>query len=300
VKKVEDIHILVIGDIMLDKYVVGEVERISNEAPVPIVNVTNEFSTLGGCGNVVRNLREIGANAACLSSVGFDSDGSCILKHLEKLGVERHIVTASRRTTVKERVIADERKIQMLRLDRESTEIPDYNSIMKEFEKLYLPYDMVIISDYTKGMITKRLMEQINIMGPKFIVDPKPKNKTIYGHPYLITPNEKETKQMGGPNAILSRGAVYVLETRGREGMKLHHTEKTLAEIDADPVEVYNVSGAGDTVVAVMAVCLSLGISIINSAKIANKCAGYVVTQPETSVVPENIFMMNMVQYPRE
>lgn len=299
-KKVEDLHILVIGDIMLDKYVVGEATRISAEAPVPIVNVTNEFSTLGGCGNVVRNLREIGSNVSCLSSVGFDSYGSIIRRQLEDLNVESFVVAASEKTTLKERIIANERKIQMLRLDRESTEIPVYDNIMKEFEKIYLPYDMIIVSDYAKGMITKQLMDQVNRAGPTVIIDPKPQNKFIYGHPYLITPNEQETKQMGGSDTIISRGAVNVLETKGRKGMKLHYGGEKYIPIEADPVEVYNVSGAGDTVIAVMAVCLSLGISIVNSARIANKCAGYVVNQPDTSVVPENIFMKNMVQYPRE
>jgi rfaE bifunctional protein kinase chain/domain len=187
----------------------------------------------------------------------------------------------------------------MLRLDRESTEIPVYDNIMKELEKIYLPYDMIIVSDYAKGMITKQLMDQINGAGPPVIIDPKPQNKFIYGRPYLITPNEQETKQMGGSDAIISRGAKFVLETKGRKGMTLHDLDFS-TDISADPVDVYNVSGAGDTVIAVMAVCLSLGISIVNSARIANKCAGYVVTQPETSVVPENIFMKYMVQYPRD
>jgi rfaE bifunctional protein kinase chain/domain len=299
VKEIKDIHILVIGDIMLDRYIVGDVTRISNEAPVPIVNVTNDFSTLGGCGNVVRNLRKMGVNVACFSSVGFDPEGSCIFKQLEDLKVESFVVAASKNTTLKERIIADERKIQMLRLDRESTEIPVYDNIMKEFEKIHLPYDMIIISDYAKGMITKQLMDQVNRAGPPVIIDPKPQNKFIYGRPYLITPNEQETKQMGGSDAIISRGATNVLETKGRKGMVLHDLDFS-TDISADPVEVYNVSGAGDTVISVMAVCLSLGISIVNSARIANKCAGYVVTQPETSVVPENIFMKNMVQYPRD
>jgi len=168
VKEIKDLHILVIGDIMLDRYIVGDVSRISNEAPVPIVNVTDDFSTLGGCGNVVRNLREIGAKVACLASIGCDPEGSQILKHLADLKVDSHIIVASENTTLKERIIADERKIQMLRLDRESTEVVEYDRVMKEFEKIYLSYDMIIISDYAKGMITEQLMEQVNRAGPPF------------------------------------------------------------------------------------------------------------------------------------
>jgi len=281
---------------MLDRYIIGDVTRVSNEAPVPIVNVTHEFSTLGGCGNVVRNIKELGANVGCLASIGFDAAGSCILKQLADLEVDSFVVAASEKTTVKERIIADERKIQMLRLDREETKIKRYDILMKEFEKIYLPYNMIVISDYAKGVISRQLMGVVNRAGPPFIVDPKPQNKDIYGKPFLMTPNEKETIEMGGSDALISHGVKGVLETKGKNGMTLHDVDFS-KDISAEAVEIYNVSGAGDTVVAVMAVCLSLGIDVLDSAKIANKCAGYVVTQPSTSVVPNDIFLKYASQY---
>jgi len=299
-KKIEDLHILVVGDIMLDKYVVGQVSRISNEAPVPIVNVTNEFSTLGGCGNVVRNIVELGANVACLASVGCDTDGSYILKLLADLEVDSHIVIASDKTTVKERIIADKRRVQMLRLDRETTTISNYECVWNQLERIYLPYDIVVVSDYAKGMITKKLMDFLTMTDLPIIIDPKPQNRNMYKHPLLMTPNEKELIQMGGAEELISRsGTKYILETKGQKGMALYDVD-FVKNIEAVPVNVYNVSGAGDTVIAVMAVCLSLNYSMEISAIIANKCAGYVVTQLETSVVPKDIFMKHMVKFKPE
>jgi rfaE bifunctional protein kinase chain/domain len=295
-KRIEDLKILVVGDIMLDKYVMGEVERISPEAPVPIVHVHDEYSTLGGCGNVVRNIVEIGAKVTCVASVGDDENGRIVLGKLAKLGVDACLVRESRCTIVKERIIADERKIQMLRVDREVVKPIDPEKIIPELYNDDFNFDIVVVSDYGKGVITNKLMKHLNNDDTKLIVDPKPVNKKIYGFPYMITPNRKELKQMGGANELLADGAKYVLETKGRDGMTLYD-EIEAWNIDAEPVEIYNVSGAGDTVVAVMAVCLSMGYGPVESATIANKCAGYVVTQPGTCVIPKNIFMENLGDY---
>ena len=295
-KKIEDLKILVVGDIMLDKYVMGEVERISPEAPVPIVHVHEEYSTLGGCGNVVRNIVEIGANVTCVASVGDDENGRIVLGKLAKLGVDACLVKESRCTIVKERVIADERKIQMLRIDREVIRPIDPEIVIPELYNDDFYFDIVVVSDYAKGMITNKLMKHLNNDDTKLIVDPKPANKKIYGFPYMITPNRKELVQMGGVNELISNGAKYVLETKGRDGMTLYDEIESW-DIDAEPVEVYNVSGAGDTVVAVMAVCISMGYDPVESATIANKCAGYVVTQPGTCVIPREMFLTYLEVY---
>ena len=140
-------------------------------------------------------------------------------------------------------------------------------------------------------------MAYLHNMKHKIIVDPKPQNMLMYGAVYMITPNEKECKQMGGANDLLMNSlAKYVLETKGQKGMVLYDFNQAW-EITADTVEVYNVSGAGDTVVAVMATCLSMGYSPFESANVANKCAAYVVTQPGTTVVPKDIFMNNLDVY---
>jgi len=298
VKSLEDINILVIGDIMLDKYVLGEVERISPEAPVPVVHVYNEYCTLGGCGNVVRNIRELGANVACLSSISDDDNGGRILDKLLELDVAPLLVRNSERTITKERVIASDRKIQMIRIDREEVQDIDHNKLINELEKHYTlaRFDIIVISDYAKGVVTEGLMQYINSRKTKFIVDPKPKNSLFYGKPFVITPNEKECKEMGGVNHIITGGAKYVLETKGKRGMTLYDFTESW-DILADEVEVYNVSGAGDTVIAVMAACLSMGWNPLDSAYISNHCASYVVTKSGTSIVPKEKFMKILKNY---
>ena len=295
-KPLEDIHILVVGDIMLDKYVMGEVERISPEAPVPIVHVYSEYSTLGGCGNVVRNIRELGVRVDCASSIGIDLEGELIESHLSKIGVSSLLVNKSKVTTIKERIIAGERKTQMIRIDREHNEEIDPDYLIENISYTKEKYDIIIISDYAKGVITNKLMKYLNSRDERIIVDPKPKNKKIYGFPFLITPNEKELKKMGGERELIFEGSKYVLETKGKRGMKLYDESESW-EIPADEVDVYNVSGAGDTVISIMATCLSMGWNPLDSAYIANKCASYVVTKSGTSTVPKNKFINIMSNY---
>ncbi len=299
-KKLEDINILVTGDIMLDRYIEGTVERISPEAPVPVVEVVNEYSTLGGAGNVVRNIRELGPNVVCLSSIANDNNGNIILNKLIELGVTPLLVRDSKITTTKERIIASDRKIQMLRVDKEVIENIDAMTLIEVLNPDYnLEYfDMIVVSDYAKGVITSVLMQYLNNSGCKFIVDPKPKHKNIYGNPFLITPNEKEAKEMGGSNKLIIDGSQYVLETKGKKGMTLYDNIQNW-NIDSEKIEVYNVSGAGDTVISVMASCLSMGWDPLNSAIIANKCACYIVTQPGTSTVPKEKFKSILKNYKR-
>lgn len=296
-KSLEEVSILVVGDIMLDKYVMGEVERISPEAPVPIVHVNEEHCTLGGCGNVVRNIRELGPKVACLSSIANDENGKKILEKLIELDATSLLIEHSETTITKERVIASERKIQMIRIDREIVTDIDHKELIKALETDYNldEFDIIVISDYAKGIITKGLMDYFIEKDCKIIVDPKPKNKNIYGHPYLITPNEKECEEMGGWQKVIFNSD-HALITKGKRGMILYDKIQSWT-IDGDPVEVYNVSGAGDTVVAVMATCISMGWNPLDSAYIANKCAAYVVTRTDTSVVPKDKFMRILTNY---
>jgi len=298
VKSLEDINILVVGDIMLDKYVMGEVERISPEAPVPIVHVYDEYCTLGGCGNVVRNIRELGPKVACLSSISNDYNGQKVLEKLLELNVAPLLVGNCEKTITKERIIASERKIQMIRVDREVVSDIDHTELINALETDYSPdeFDIIVISDYAKGVITEKLMQYFNTKSTRFIVDPKPKNSHFYGKPYIITPNEKECFEIGSHTKLLSNGAEYVLETKGKRGMTLYDNTEHW-DIIADEVEVYNVSGAGDTVIAVMATCLSMGWNPLDSAYIANRCASYVVTKSDTSVIPKDKFTEILKNY---
>ena len=297
-KKIEDIKILVVGDIMLDKYIVGEVNRISPEAPVPIVKVTDQYSTLGGCGNVVRNIAESGAQVYCAASIANDSNGRTVVEKLEETGAVSALVWCSRTTTVKERIIADQRKVQMLRVDREIIHPIDYSHIINELEIMLtdIKFDMIVVSDYAKGMITWELMEYLRSLDTDIIIDPKPENATLYGRSLMLTPNKEEWINMEIEDGCT---AEFILVTEGKDGMTLYDQRQGYAKIKipGEPVEIFNVSGAGDTVVAIMAVCLSLDIYPDKAARVANSCAAYVVTQSGTSVVPKNIIQRSMNKF---
>lgn len=290
--KIEDLRILVVGDIMLDKYVNGKVTRISPEAPVPVVNVTEEYHTLGGCGNVVRNLRELGASVDCLSSIGNDIYGNYITTELENIGVRSLLFNGSKQTTVKERIIANEQKVQMLRIDRETTDTiePQYAiDVLKS--KCRDIYDMVVVSDYNKGMISKQLMDFLfTHQNADIIVDPKPDHANMYDGAFIITPNEKEWNEMQYFKGML-KNVKFILETKGSKGMNLiNNMNNTNELITSKKLPIYNVSGCGDVVVAVLTVCLSVGIDPLKSAKISNACAGYTATLPGTSIITKDKF----------
>jgi len=291
-KQMEHLNILVVGDIMLDKYVLGDINRLSPEAPVAIVDVTDKHFTLGGCGNVVRNLRVIGAQVDCIASVAKDDSGKKIKDTLKNMNVTDCVVEESIQTTVKKRIIANNTKTQLLRIDQETYKKIDFIKIIHNFE-LYKKdkYDLVIVSDYAKGMISRGLIEYLqDLKGqPKIIVDPKPINGFLYNDVYMITPNSKEWDTMKFTSEYNLKNVEYILKTEGPDGMTL--ISKTYNhKILAKPKDIFNVSGAGDTVVAVMGVCISIGLEPEVAAEIANKCAGYVVTKPGTSTIPKEKF----------
>jgi D-beta-D-heptose 7-phosphate kinase/D-beta-D-heptose 1-phosphate adenosyltransferase len=301
VKKLEDIRILVVGDIMLDKYVVGDVSRISPEAPVPIVKAMTHYSTLGGAGNVVRNLAEFGVQVHCAASITNDPEGKEVVELLHACGAISLLTWRSVVTTVKERIIADQRKVQMLRIDREVITDISPVELIEEIDIMLSQngkYDIIVVSDYGKGLITWDLMDYLSILNTPIIIDPKPENSSLYGMPTMITPNRKEWAEMELMDACKPE---FVLVTEGRDGMTLYDYRQGMGKvkIEGEPVEIYNVSGAGDTVVAVMATCLAMDIYPDEAANIANKCAAYVVTQVGTSTVPKNIFMNSLDMYPQ-
>lgn len=294
-KQPKDVRIFLVGDIMLDKYIVGDVKRISPEAPVPIVHVKDEFSTLGGAGNVARNLRSIGASVRCVGLVGFDDEGQKVENLLREIGADTRLIDELATTTIKQRVIADDRKVQMLRMDWEDTTITSddlieeiINTIENSFDKSM--FDYIVVSDYAKGMISYPVMEYLHELGVPIIVDPKPKNAHMYGRVEMITPNVNEWREIELSSNCQPE---FALITEGKDGMTLidYRQGRGVCKIDGHPVEVYNVSGAGDTVVAVMATCLGMeNIYPDRAARIANECAAYVVTKPGTSIITENKF----------
>jgi len=289
-KKIEDVKILVVGDIMLDHYIHGDVERISPEAPVPVVHAYDDTFSLGGCGNVVRNIAELEVQVDCVTDFGHDEAGQFIANELVRLKCRYTNLLSSKITTQKIRIIGGETQTQMIRIDREDI------SPVKFGEYTNGNYDIIIVSDYGKGVITKELMNKLHTMNVPIIVDPKPENIQIYGKVFMITPNRKEWEVI----RFYNPPAEYILLKKGKYGMELiSNTGFPIIIIPAapTPVKVFNVSGAGDTAVAIVAVCITMGFDVERAARIANECAGYVVTQPRTSIVPKELFMEIMGKY---
>jgi len=298
-KLVNQVNILVVGDIMLDKYVVGDVERISPEAPVPIVKVRDTYSTLGGCGNVVNNIAALGAKVTVISQFGNDEAGEKIRSLLRRYdNVKASLFDSRVPTIVKERIISTNRDVQMLRVDTEHFSQFDASRLNdKTVDKD--DFDIVIISDYAKGMISQDLLRYFVKFGD-IILDPKPVNAHMYqnikainkrdNYVEIITPNESEFNEMTKDNLRYFNHFSHVVKTLGKKGMEYRDASMTKYNIKSRPIDVYNVSGAGDTVVAILGVCIGKGYDLMTASRIANECARYVVSQPGTSVVPKNIF----------
>lgn len=301
-------EIVVIGDVMLDQFVKGSVSRLSPEAPVPVVNVEEEDFIAGGAGNVAVNLAVLGAKPVMVSVVGTDIKGSILKGYLESKGVDVSGIAKdeNRPTTQKMRIIAERQ--QVVRVDRESKERicpPIAKECMKNFKKAVKTAKGVVMSDYGKGMLSDHnIQEIINICREKKIpvcVDPKIDNFLKYKRITCMTPNTKEAWEgMGLPPkkdnaAILDLGkkilktldAESILITRSAEGMSLFEkgAKPKITTIKATAKEVFDVTGAGDTVISVLTLALACGASLPDAAYIANKAAGIVVAKLGTATV---------------
>jgi D-beta-D-heptose 7-phosphate kinase/D-beta-D-heptose 1-phosphate adenosyltransferase len=296
--KLGELQILVIGDIMLDKYVIGDVERISPEAPVQVVDVTGEFCTLGGCGNVAKNLANLGVQVVCVAACGSGTEKDKLIQIMKEKGIQPNMVSCRKRiTTVKERIVAADRSTHLLRIDRETREKVDPTVLATEIghvvnTQLFKP-DIILISDYNKGVITPSLMDMIQdvseINKAKLIIDPKPSNKQCYSKAFAITPNHKEFEQM--KELVDNPHFENIIVTKGPAGVSIIKSDTPgTVSIPAEKAEVFNVSGAGDSFVSIFSISIGMGIDVIQSTRIANKCSSYVVTKPGTIAVPYEIF----------
>ena len=274
-------RVLVVGDIMLDRYIYGSVKRISPEAPVPVFNRESEKETLGGCGNVCVNLAKLGVDVECVAWIGDDADGCEIISLILKNGIGNRLsIYGGTKTTVKNRIVDKVSGQQLLRIDDEAVFCVGVNP-----NELFGSYDAIIVSDYGKGAIDAAVMNTVKNLGAPVIVDPYPEHGWWYDNVFMITPNEKEYNELRH-----KPDCSYVLKTLGANGMVVS-TGFGDVQIPAQQVKIYDVQGAGDTVVAVMAYCIGSGMDVVESAKIANQCAGYVVTQPGTAYVPKEILV---------
>jgi rfaE bifunctional protein kinase chain/domain len=291
-------RVLVVGDPMLDRYWFGDVERISPEAPVPVVRVRSTEERLGGAANVARNITSLGARAGLLSVVGRDEAGRRIGELLGESGIKGHLHTdGSLATTVKLRVIG--RQQQMVRIDFEN--VPDSEVLaahLDEYEGLLPQHELVILSDYGKGGLAHiaRMIELARAAGKPVLVDPKGDEYARYAGASLITPNRAELRDVVGrwrseadleTRAQRLRGELglqALLLTRSEEGMTLF-TDDGSWSVTAAAREVFDVSGAGDTVIAVIGTMLAAGLPLRDAVAVANRAGGIVVGKLGTATV---------------
>jgi D-glycero-beta-D-manno-heptose-7-phosphate kinase len=305
VDRFHDARILVLGDVMMDEYIWGKVSRISPEAPVPVVAVNQETKMLGGAANVILNLATLGARPALCGVIGDDATGKEVLSEIEKAGLVSGglIVEPGRPTSIKTRVVAHNQ--QVVRFDRESRE-----KIKKETTERLLDFiernlssvDAVVVSDYGKGVVSPEVMKGLVQLTRSWkgivAVDPKTGNFEYYHGVDVITPNHHEAGTYCGfeiedEEALLTAGRRMldnlecraVLITQGQAGMTLFERDGAIHHIPTVARKVYDVTGAGDTVIGTLCLGLACGLDMRSSALISNFAAGIVVGEIGTSTV---------------
>jgi rfaE bifunctional protein kinase chain/domain len=296
--KLSSCRILVVGDVMLDRYWFGECDRVSPEAPVPVVRVSRTEERLGGAANVARNIASIGAQAALLTVVGDDEAGRRLMTLLQESAIKSHLhADPTLSTTVKLRVIA--RQQQMLRVDFENSPAKEVLAAqLDEFAALVPTYDAVVMSDYGKGGLAhiQRMIALATRAGKPVLVDPKGDDYSRYSGATIITPNRAELREVVGrwhsESDLEARAQGLrrelqlqaLLLTRSEEGMTLF-TDDGAWSVPAETREVYDVSGAGDTVIAVLGALLAAGMGLQQAVTYANKAGGIVVGKLGTATV---------------
>lgn len=290
--------VLVVGDTMIDKFVWGKVKRISPEAPVPVVEVTRETETLGGAGNVANNITAFGAKAYIVSAIGEDITGKSMIELLEEKGINAKylVYDANRPTILKTRIIATNQ--QVVRVDKEIKGVfsqSTQSQIIKNIEALIPVVNGVIISDYGKGVVSRKVLKRTITLARKHkipvTVDPKIENFKKYKKVTTMTPNTKEAIEgmsarniktdadiaALGKKILTALNSDSVLITRGEKGMTLIQPNNKITNIPTRAKEVYDVTGAGDTVISTMTLALAAKADLVSAAEIANFAAGIVV-----------------------
>jgi len=296
--RIAGLNVFVVGDVMLDEYWFGDVRRISPEAPVPVVHVSRSDERPGGAANVARNIVSLGAHATLLAVVGPDATADRLRRALDEAGV-RHCLTTdpAMRTTLKLRVVGQHQ--QMLRVDFEDAPSPDaLQAEQAEYLRLLSQADVVVLSDYDKGALA-RVAELIAIarrLGKPVLVDPKGRDYSRYAGATMITPNRAEMIEAAGPCATPGEldeqaermrtrlGLEALVVTLSEQGMKLYSQDGMFHQ-QARAQEVFDVSGAGDTVIAALAIMHGCGIDWPGAVAFANAAGGVAVGKLGTSVV---------------
>jgi D-glycero-beta-D-manno-heptose-7-phosphate kinase len=290
-------RVLVCGDVMLDEFLWGRVARISPEAPVPVVEIARESFHVGGAGNVAQNVRALGGEAVLASVVGEDAAGRRISDALAGAGVAAELVIAEpeRPTTVKTRIVAHHQ--QVVRADFERTDPISKRiegELRERIQKTLPGCQVVVVSDYDKGVVTPSLMRWQRGLASRraapLLVDPKVRHFPLYRGATLVTPNQHEAEMATGVRIVdgrsLETAGARILKilrceaaliTRGEHGMSLFRRDAPPVHIPTSAREVYDVTGAGDTVIATLALALAAGGSLVEAAELANRAAGIVV-----------------------
>jgi len=297
ISKFPEKNILVIGDLILDKYLWGEVERISPEAPVPIVDVKEEILKLGGACNVAWNISKLDGKVYIAGVIGNDENGKILKNMLEEHNIKPLvIVDKTRPTTEKTRVLAVSQ--QLLRIDRENRKNISKDiiqNIILNIDSVIDKIDGIIVSDYGKGVITKEIMDYVISTGKPVFVDPKPENFHLYKNITIMTPNRKEAYKCVkkdrdypldkvGFEIMEKLNMKQLLITLGAEGMALFEDDKVV-RIPAKARKVFDVTGAGDTVISVLTLSKVSGGSWLESAILSNLAGGYVVGEIGTVAI---------------
>lgn len=296
-------NVVVLGDVILDKYIFGNVERISPEAPIPVVTVSQEKYALGGAANTANNIVQLTGSASLIGVVGEDAARDIFFEEAKKRGVDisKLVADNKRKTIQKIRVLGQHQ--QLLRIDYEDVVYTNdvyIEGIKKSLGKLE-GFDCCIVSDYAKGIVTEELMHYVNecCLAKKIplIVDPRPQHKKWYRGCFLVTPNKREaeamtdirihtTKDLEKVGRLLCEELeAHILITTGEKGMSLFERGRDPIHVPAVAKEVYDVSGAGDTVVAVLGMAIASGYSILEASELANHAAGIKVSKLGTAPV---------------
>jgi rfaE bifunctional protein kinase chain/domain len=309
--KFSSAKVLVIGDLMVDHFIWGSVSRISPEAPVPVVEVSRENLLLGGSGNVFNNVASLGGQASLAGIIGKDAMGDWLVRRLKDSGADTTglILEKGRPTTVKTRIVAQSQ--QVVRFDRESKKKIDpsgIEKILRHIAEIKNEIHAIVVSDYNKGVVTERLLKGMReIIGDRSIalcVDPKQADFSLYRGVDVVTPNHHEAARALGLEQINGGGAAAqarlekeaagclkrldikaLLITRGEEGMSLFERDGNVIHVPAAAKEVFDVTGAGDTVIGVLALSLAAGATFREAAVLANHAAGIVVGKIGTATV---------------
>ncbi|RJR31361.1 MAG: D-glycero-beta-D-manno-heptose-7-phosphate kinase [Candidatus Latescibacterota bacterium] len=292
-------RVAVVGDLMLDRYIWGQVERISPEAPVPVVAVAETSVRLGGAANVAWNLASLGVRANLAGVVGKDASGGDLRRMLREKGISTASLVADpgRPTTEKIRIVAHNQQVVRADIESGAPFADDAAAkLLAAVRRSIAGVRVVIVSDYGKGVVTPAVMDLLRARNMPFLIDPKEGHFSLYRGALAVTPNKKEAGgfynrkirtddelELVGTSLVVDLDAAAVLVTRGEEGMTLFEPRKKPRHFPTRASEVYDVTGAGDTVISVLGAGLAAGATLYESIELANAAAGIVIKELGTA-----------------